>query len=43
MLLTPRAEVDGAAQTMRAVLVEELGEADVLQVQDLPVPQGGAG
>jgi NADPH2:quinone reductase len=37
--LTPRAEVDGAAQTMRAVLVEELGEADVLQVQDLPVPE----
>src|SRR6266540_5659607 len=36
VLLTPRAEVDGAAQTMRAVLVEELGEADVLQVQDLP-------
>jgi NADPH:quinone reductase len=34
---------DAAAGTMRAIWVEELGEPDVLQLRELPVPQPGAG
>lgn len=39
MRLMPKVEAY-AAQAMRAVLVEEFGDADVLQMRHLPFPAG---